>query len=145
MSAYNTPFAFMASGAAGAEQSLTSAADIHTWVIPFKCVVRRVAFTVGSDTVSTGNIVVDFDRTPKSDGTRESAFETLTIPTGIATGTVYYADVGSNKFLYEGDLVTVQVSTAAAGGSAAGGGRAWMIVDVVPEVAGNNTDMTESA
>lgn len=141
----NTVIPFMASGAAGAEQSLTSAADIHTWVIPFRCTVKRIGFTVGSDTVSSGNIVVDFDRTPKSDGTRESAFDQLTIPTGVATGTVYYADIGSHKTLYEGDLVTVQVSTAAAGGSAAGGGRAWMLVDVIEDVAGNNTDMTESA
>lgn len=137
-----TVFAFMGSGAAGAEQALTSAADIHTWVIPFRCTVKRIGFTVGTDVSSSTSVVIDFDRTPKSDGTRESAFDQLTIPTGTATGTAYYADVGSHKTLYEGDLVTVQVSAAS---DSAGAGRPWMLVDVLEDVAGNNADLIESA
>ena len=135
-------FAFMASGAAGAEQALTSAADIHTWVIPFRCTVKRIGLTVGTDISSGVSVIVNFDRTPKSDGTREAAFDSLTIPTATATGSVYYADIGSVKTLYEGDLVTVQVATAS---DSAGAGRAWMLVDIQEDVAGNNTDMTASA
>ncbi len=138
----HNPYAFLAGGAAGAEQALTSAADIHIWPIPFRCRVKRVGFTVGTDISASAAPVVDFDRTPKSDGTREAAFEQITLATTVATGSVYYADIGEEKLLYEGDLVTVQVSVAS---DSAGKGWAWMLVDVLEDVAGNNTAMTESA
>lgn len=129
-------------GAAGAAESLTSAADIHTWTITTKCRVIRSGFTITTLTVSSANIVVELDRLPYNNGTREAAFAQLTIPTAAVVGTVYYEDPSSAKYLYEGDRVAVQVATAAAGGGAAGAGVPWLLVEYVPEVPGNNAYMT---
>lgn len=139
---YFPPQVLIGGGAAGAAQSLTSAADIHTWTVPYKCKVLRSGFTITTATVSSGNIVVEFDRLPYNNGTRESAFAQLTIPTAAVVRTVYYEDPSAEKLLYEGDQVAVQVATAAAGGGAAGAGVPWMLVEYVPEVPGNNAYMT---
>ena len=126
---------FMGSGAAGAAQVLTAAADIHTWVIPFKCRVIRSGFTIS--TLTDGSSVVEFDRLPYNNGARESAFAQLTIPTAAVVGTVYYEDPSSAKYLYEGDRGAVQVGTAAT----AGAGYPWLLVEYLPEVPGNNAYM----
>lgn len=140
--AADKPYVFRAGGTAGAAEALTSATDIHIFAVPFRCVVKRVGVTIATTISSSGSVVVDFDRVPKSAGTREDAFETLTIPTATATGSVYYADVGSEKILYEGDTLAVQVST---GSTSAGTGYPWILVNVVEDVAGNNSAMTKSA
>jgi hypothetical protein len=129
------------SGAAGAAQSLTSGADIHTFLICEKCKVIMSGFRVEADTVSSGAIVVEFDRVPNNDGTREAAFAQLSIPTAVVTGKVYYEIPTTEKLLYPGDQVVVQVATAAAGGGAAGTGYPFLVVEPLPERPANITAM----
>ncbi len=140
---HEAPIFLVGAGAAGAEPSLASAADIHTFVIPYKCRVRKVAVQISTAISSSGTTVVEFDRTPKSGGVREAAFATVNIPTTATTvGTVYYAAPASAKYLYAGDLVTVQVATAA---TSAGKGYPSLELEFIPEEPGNNTALIASA
>lgn len=135
-------FPLIGTGAAGAEVALTSAADVHTFVIPFKCEVVQVGVQVSTAISSSASVVVEFDRTPKSAGAREAAFESVTIPTGVTAGVLYYAKPSTRKLLYEGDIVTVQVATAS---DSAGKGYPIMLLKRIPEEAANNAAMVESA
>ena len=135
--------ALVGTGAAGAEPSLASAADIHVFVIPFKCELKQARVHVSTAISSSGAVVVEFDRTPKSGGVREATCVTVNVPTTATTiGTVYYAAPSSKKFLYEGDIVTVQVATAA---TSAGKGYPILILKRIPEEAANNAAMIASA
>lgn len=135
------PFFLVGSGAAGAAQSLASATDIHTFTIPCKCRLLRACFNITTAVSSSGATIVEFDRIPYNNGTRESACVQLTIPTTATTvGNVYYDDPTTAKYLYEGDRVVVQVATAA---TSSGEGNPWLICEYIPEVAGNNAYMHE--
>lgn len=126
------------SGAAGAAQLLTSAADIHLFSIPFKCKVIRVQFSTTTAVSSSVSAVVEFDRIPKSAGTREAAFAQLTIPTGVGIGKMYYEEPSTQKILYPGDQVAVQVATAA---SSTGAGHPSIIIEEIPERPANEAAM----
>lgn len=139
---HNTPISFIGSGAAGAAQLLTSAADIHIWQIPFKCRVKLVGFTVTVVVSASSAPVVDFDRVPYGViGSREAAFDTLTLTTTTAVGKTYYAKP-EGKILYAGDHVIAQVSTAA---SSTGQGYPFMIVEYIPEEEANVSAWVKSA
>lgn len=138
----NSTIVFTSGGAAGAVQVLTSAADIHIWQIPVKCQVKLVGFTVTVVVAASSAPVVDFDRVPYGViGSREAAFDQITLTTTTAVGKTYYAKP-EGKILYPGDHVIVQVSTAA---SSTGSGYAFMVCEEIPEEPANITGWVESA
>lgn len=130
------------SGAAGAAESLTSTADIHTFVIPERCVVVRVGFIVSTLINTVSAPVIEFDRIPRAGGTREDAFASITLGTATAVGYGYWDQPATKKTLYAGDRVAVQVATAV---GTAGEGRPYLIVEPTPDAMANETAMTESA
>lgn len=125
---------------------LTSAA-VHSFSHIFLSQVKlkRIALCVTTATVSSGNIVVTFRKRPTpGSSSGQSTVGTITIPTGIAAGKVYYKDVSPVVFA-PGDQLIAEVTTAAAGGGAAGAAAHGFEGEDDPEYAGNQTDMVESA
>lgn len=107
----------------GSAQSLTSNANIANYLAMAKVLVRRVSFQVTTATVSSGGIVLTFYVRPTPGSTAgQVTLGTITIPTAIAAGTVYYNDLGETGVLLPGQELACDVTTAAAGGGAAGAG-----------------------
>ena len=136
-------FAFIGGGAAGAAQSLTGAATIHTFTIPFRCTPIRSGFTV-TTAVTTQASTVKFTGAGGTAGN----LGTLIIPTTATAGKVYYENTdyvaaGSGTWLGsldEGDQVTVVVSIPD-GAPGSGAGIPWLLVEVNPDMPANNSAM----
>lgn len=127
-------------------KDLTAASDSVIWNILKPVTCLRILAVISTATVSTGTIVVNFDKritTDSDTGRVTGGVGTLNIPTGVAAGKVYYKDVHVD--LQPGDQIATTVTTAAAGGGAAG--AAYLEVELVDrdEVAANCTDMVASA
>lgn len=126
-------------------ESLGSAAVIKRHVIMLGCKVRKFMFYVSTATVSSGNIVVALKKRSAYGVTSgEVTLDTLVIPTGVAAGTIYYANLDSADLLPGNELV-VEVTTAAAGGGAAGAGFSGVDLYHGPEEAVNVSAMVLSA
>lgn len=146
-------FAFVGGGAAGASITLTSNADKHTFIIPFKCRPIRSGVTI--TTVTSGAAVVAFDRQPSAGSATDRGDGDcgyITIPSATAAGGVVYDKTNySNDIiagagnwiasLNEGDAVVFQLVSAASSGAAV----PWLIVEVEPEQPGNNSIMVLTA
>ncbi|HUR99061.1 MAG TPA: hypothetical protein VMZ26_13425 [Pyrinomonadaceae bacterium] len=125
---------------------LTAAAVADaSYVVLSRIKVSRLLFVVSTATVSSGNIVVAFKQYPTV-GSSASAVTlgSLTIPTAIAAGKVYYKDI-SPAILNAGDELVCEVTTAAAGGGAAGAGFFAVECEFCPEYVSNQSDMVASA
>jgi len=112
-----------ASSASVAPGSLTSAAVIAEHAcVSGQVEIRRVAIAISTATVSTGNIVVTVRNRPTlGSATNQTTVTTMTIPSGVAAGQVYYKDV-NQSVVQPGGSLAFEVTTAAAGGSSAGAG-----------------------
>jgi len=107
--------------------------------------IRRVAIAISTATVSSGNIVVTVRNRPTvGSASGQSTLATLTIPTGVAAGKVYYKDV-NQSIIVPGGSIAFEVTTAAAGGGAAGAGVCGFIAQEDPEYAPNLSSMVASA
>ena len=107
--------------------------------------IQRVAVVVSTAVVSTGAVVVTVKNRPTvASATGEASITTLSIPAGTAAGKVVYKDINEALIAPGGSLV-FEVTTAAAGGSAAGAGVCGFIVQEDPEYAPNLSSMVASA
>lgn len=138
------------SGAVGmrlcqAAEVLTSAAVLtDNFVAMEKVEVKQVGFLITTATVSSGNIVVAVKkRVTAGSASGESTVGTLTIPGGVAAGKIYYKKITPVK-LDLGEQIVFEVTTAAAGGGAAGAGYSLVDYDQCPEQPADNTDMVLS-
>jgi hypothetical protein len=125
---------------------LTSAAVADlSYVIGSQVTVKRLMLVISTATVSSGNIVVAFKQYPTV-GSSASAVTigSLTIPTAIAAGKVYYKDI-QGVVMGQGEELVCEVTTAAAGGGAAGVGYFMVEFERDPEYVGNQSDMVASA
>jgi len=121
-------------------ESLTSNGTIHTFGIPCKCIPIRAGFIV-TTTVTVTSPVLTFGAAGLAG--------TLTIPVNTAAGKcVYddtdYIDAGTGEWvasLDEGDTVAVVLTTQAT----AGAGIPFLLVELSPEMPGNNSAMVKSA
>ena len=129
-------------GTAGAGLSFTSAADVYTFAITMpKCRLLSAGALLTTAVSSSGAVVVEFDRVPYNNGSRESASVQLTIPTTATTvGNVYFDYPSAAVYLYAGDTVVVQVATASTSTAA---GVPYLELEYIPEVPGNNAYMHE--
>jgi len=133
-------FALVGGDALGAPKAITTNGTIHTFTIPFKCVPIRAGFTV-TTTVTVTSPVLTFGASGLAG--------TLTIPVNTAAGKVVYDDTdyvsaGTGEwaaYLDEGDTVAVVLTTQAT----AGAGIVWLLVEISPEMPGNNSAMIKSA
>ena len=136
-------FAFIGGGAAGAAQSLTGAATIHTFTVPFKCIPIRCGVTI-TTAVTTQASTVKFTGAAGTAGN----CGTLIIPTTATANKVYYENtdyVSAGTGLWaasldEGDQVTVIVSIPD-GAPGTGAGIPWLLVEISPETPANNSAM----
>lgn len=135
----------MALPVSGTAESLGSAAVIKRYAIGANISIRRFGFAIKTATVSSGNIVVKLKYYPVvGSSASEVVLSTLTIPTAIAAGKVYYANLDSVK-LYPGQELVVEVTTASAGGGAAGDGYSLIEGYHNPDDPRNNSSMVLSA
>lgn len=129
-----------------AAQSLTAAANVANFLIGAKCLVKRISFQVKTTVVSTGAVVITVYKrpTPGSAG-GQSVLGTLSIPAAAVAPNVYYKDLAGTSF-QPGDELAFDVTTAAAGGGAAGDGYAIPEeIEESPEVAANLSNHIASA
>lgn len=125
---------------------LTSAAvgDL-SFVCMQRCQVSQIKALVDVAVVSTGAVVITVRKRPTpGSASGQSTVGTLSIPAGTAAGKVYYKAVSPVSFA-EGDEMVFEVTTAAAGGSAAGSALAGFYSYESPEVPLNESDMVASA
>lgn len=132
-------------GPMGSAQSLTSAAVVARFAPTERVQLQRIQFSVSTATVSSASIVITVKKyiTPNS-ASGAVTLGTLTIPTGVAAGKVYYKDIDPQA-IKVGEEIVFEVTTQAAGGGAAGAGFSLPVCIEFPESELENTDMVESA
>lgn len=125
---------------------LTSAAVIKKFAALRPMYVRKVAFAVGTTCVSSGTIVVKVKKYVVF-GSAAGAVDlaTLNIPATQAAGGVIYKDLASSQKLMPGEELVFEVTTAAAGGGAAGAGVCMFDADDNPETSPNESNLIASA
>ncbi len=126
---------------------LTSAAVAERFIATAKVLIKRVAISIQTATVSSGGIVITPRKRPTPNSSAgQTSGSTITVPTAIAAGKVYYKDLATPITLQPGEELAFEVTTAAAGGSAAGAGWCFPCeVEEFPEVAANLTNHVASA
>ena len=127
------------------DESLGTAAVIAAWAVLRTSYVRRLAFTLKTAVVSSGSVVITFKRYP-THGSSAGAVTmgTVTVPAAALAGKCYYKDISAVK-VSPSEMVVAEVTTATAGGGAAGDGTAWIETEDSPEDVRNNTNMIASA
>lgn len=142
---YTELIGHMAMQNSASAESLTSAAVVKRYSVGVAAIVRQFSFSVKTATVSSGGIVVALKYYPTVGSSSGAVtLASLTIPTGVAAGKVYYKAVDSVKVLPGQELV-VEVTTAAAGGGAAGDGYSAIECYHAPEHPANLSNMVASA
>lgn len=120
--------------------SLASAAQVERHVAMTKLKIHRVALKVTTAIVSTGTVVVVVKKRPTvGSGTGEVVLATLNIPAATAANKVIYKDISPASIL-PGDEVCFDVTTAAAGGGAAGAGVGLLEAYAEDELPANNAN-----
>lgn len=132
---------------AGTAEDLTGAAVRATYNCSRAVIVRKIMFNVKTAVVSTGSVVVTVKKyILPGNSAGASTLGTITIPAGTAAGVVVYKQLSDSAAkLAVGDQLVFEVTTAAAGGGAAGDGYSMFELDDVPEVSANNSKMLASA
>lgn len=106
--------------------------------------IRRIQCYISTAVVSTATVVVIFyDRPTGGSSSSQVAIGTLNIVTGQAADTVVYKDV--SYVMAPGHELSVNVSVATAGGSAAGAGFMQIEAEDAPEAAANLAKLTASS
>lgn len=143
---YNVKVSYQALKVAG-PSVVTSAADIQEFVVPSKIRVRRILATVSTAIVSTGSVVITvFSRPTVGSTASQVSLGTLTIPAASVAGSTFYKDLSTIvSGVKAGQSVAFAVSTAAAGGGAAGAVYCTFEAEEDPETASNQSNLTASA
>lgn len=124
---YSELIGHMANQVSGTPESLAAAAVTKRYAIGLGLNVRSFAFAISTATVSTGTIVVQLKKYPVVGSAAGAVvLSTLNILTGLAAGTVVYKPLDSIT-MEAGQELIVEVTTAAAGGGAAGAG--YSVID----------------
>lgn len=125
--------------------SLASAAVISEHAcIGERVAIQRVAVAVSTAVVSTGAVVVTVRNRPTvGSASGQSTITTLSIPAGTAAGKVVYKDI-NEALIAPGGSIVFEVTTAAAGGGAAGAGVCGYVASEDPEFKLNESSMIAS-
>lgn len=122
-----------------------SSGDHGDFVCMRPCTVKQLLFAVTLENVSgtvTPPTVVFTKRVTPGTSSGGSAMGTLTIPSGTAIGKVVYKKITPVDFAI-GDCV--HIAWTIGSGTPTGQGNADVFAEYSPEIAGNNSDMIESA
>lgn len=107
--------------------------------------IRRVYAAITTATVSSADIVVAVKKRGTFGSTSgETTIATLNIPTAKAAGVVMYKSFDAVNCA-AGDQIVFEVTTAAAGGGAAGNCIYGAEMNDDPEVPANSSDLTASS
>lgn len=107
--------------------------------------IDRLSLIVTTSVVSTGAVVIQYKKRPTPGSSAgESVIGSLTIPAGTAAGKVLYKEI-NEVHLDAGQALAIEVTTAAAGGGAAGGCVYGFCIEEAPEVPLNQSNMIASA
>ena len=109
------------------------------------CKVSQLQFTLTEEAASgttTAPTVVFTKRPTPLSATGASAVGTLTVPSGTAIGKTVYKEIDPIEFQV-GD--SIHIAWTVGVGTPTGIGLASFVANESPEVAGNNSDMIESA
>lgn len=138
-----------AASAAASPVSLGSVADVFVAAQAFAQKVSRIEFLVTTAVVSTGAAIVSvFQRPTHGSTSAQVLLGTLSIPNGATVGQCYYKEISdAPAFLpvQAGQELVFGVTTATAGGGAAGAGICLAVLDESPEVALNQSNFVLSA
>lgn len=119
---------------------ITSTGVIATWGPGFlKAIVRAAGVIVHTVPGDAANILVEYGAAGTAAGGGTS-IDNLVLTTSHTAGKSVYVD-GLNTVISPGEVVLFNVDAVAASGSVI----PFLVVDWVPEVPGNNTNMVESA
>lgn len=131
---------------AQAEIDLTSAAvQSFSFLLSMNARVFRLQAKVTTATVSTGSIVITFRRRPTfGSATGQTTLGTISIPTAVVVNKIYYKDITPVNCV-SGDDIVAEVTTAAAGGGAAGKALVDFLADYDPENAVADSNYVASA
>ncbi len=126
---------------------LTSAAVATRYLATGKCIVKRVAIVIQTQTLSTGGIVITPRQRPvPGANTNQVSGSTITVPSVALVGSVYYKTLATPLVMLPGHELAFEVTTQAAGGGAAGAGWCFPCeVEESPENAANLTNHIASA
>ena len=126
-------------------ESLASAAVHGEYVCVEQCALKRLAFALSVSVVSTGACVVAFKkRTAIGVTANEVTLGTLTIPATATAGKVVVKEI-NEAVLAPGEVLALEVTTAAAGGGAAGSGYYGYVLEEDPEYVLNQANVIVSA
>ena len=136
------PFVPKFAATKGSVIDLTSAAVADlSYVCVQPCYVSEVSLVITTAIVSTGPVVVKFYNRPTvGSAAGEVTIKAMSTGAADAAGVVRYALPTPQKFSV-GQELAFEVTTAAAGGGAAGNAVAGFVAYESPEVAGNNSNM----
>lgn len=97
--------------------------------------IRRIGVKVVGAITSSGAIVVTVRKRPTPHSAAgQSSLGTITIPAAAALGNSYYLELDEDEnTLKPGEQVALEVTTAAAGGGAAGNAVAWIDAEDNPQ------------
>lgn len=128
------------------ELSLASTAVIQKFSALRQFIPRRLAIGITTATVSNANIVVTVKKyLALNNNANAVTLDTIVIPGGVAIGKMYYVDLNGATKIAPGEELVFEVTTAAAGGGAAGKGIAYVECEDSPEMPANHSLMIESA
>lgn len=129
-------------GSSPSSQSLTSATSVLAKPIAQRINLKRLQFLVTTAVSSSSSVVLTFYYRPVAgSASNQVTLGTLTIPTGVAAGKVYYKDIAPYSCTVGGDIA-VSVTTAA---TSAGAGYCGFGFEQDPETALNESSMVASA
>lgn len=131
-------------GALGSAQSLGSAAAIAAFLAPEKMDILQLGFTVSTAVVSSGAAVITFyNRSAQGVTSGQVALGTISVPAATAAGITLFKAIEAQ--VQEGHMVEAVVTTATAGGGAAGAGYCTLKVSFSSENPLNVTNLLASA
>jgi hypothetical protein len=141
MYAYGLTEVHLNNPATDAGHVITGTGVIATWGPGFlKAIVRAAGVIVHTVPGDAATVVVEYGTaafTPDSGGTD---IDTLSLTTSHTAGKSVYVD-GLSTVISPGQVVCFTVTEAAASGSVI----PWLLVEYVPEIPANHTNMVESA
>lgn len=126
-------------------QSLAATGTIMSHSVKRSMKLDMLLLAISTAVVSSGNVVVNFyQRLAIGVDTNRVLLGTLNILPGASVGQCYYKQIESVD-LYPGQELIAVVSTAAAGGGAAGAGDAGYVAEESPEDPRNVSAMVLSS
>jgi hypothetical protein len=127
-------------GVTGAKLDTISAGEaIAVAVVPYKCVMKRFGFTVG--TLAAGTTTTPTIKVFNGTIAAGTLIGTLTVGT-TAAGNCVYEDPSSLLTAEAGDIITFELDVVDAGGTPTSEGFPFVVVEPSAETAANISTMT---